>query len=85
MARHPGYVDIVACSRMERQILQLLLRASDDWPLLPVEQVMDSTDEPIIALDAMAGLCDVGLLQRREEHIMITRAALAFSHLVAWP
>jgi hypothetical protein len=85
MARHLGYVDIVACFRMERQILQLLLHPSDDWPLPPVEQVMDTTDEPIIALDAMAGLCDVGLLQRRGDHIMVTKAALAFHQMTTWP
>jgi hypothetical protein len=85
MEKHPHYVDIVACSRMEWEILEFLLLASDDWPWWPIEDVMHTTDEPITALDAIAALCDAGLLQRKGESIMITRAALRFYHLITWP
>jgi hypothetical protein len=83
MARHPDYVDIVACARREWEILQLLLRESDNWPWLPITEVMDTTDEPITARDAIAALCDVGLIQRGGEDVMITRAALRLDQLIA--
>jgi hypothetical protein len=83
--KRPDELDIVACCRMEWEILELLLFASDDWPWWPIEEVMRRTAEPITALDAMAALCDGGLLQRKGEFIMITRAALRFYQLITWP
>jgi hypothetical protein len=85
MGKQPDYVDVVACSRMEWEILEFLLLASDDWPWWPIEEVMRRASEPVTALDAMAALCDVGLLQRKGEFIMITRAALRFYQLITWP
>jgi hypothetical protein len=81
MEQQPDYVDVLACARMEREILKLLLIASDDWPWLPIEAVMDTTTEPIIALDSIASLCKSGLLRRKGEFVMITRAALHFQQL----
>ena len=43
MEERPDYVDVVACARLEWDILLLLLRASDDWPWLPIEKVMGAT------------------------------------------
>jgi hypothetical protein len=85
MEERPDYVDVVACARLEWEVLLLLLRVSDDWPWLPIERVMDATADPITALDAVASLCDCGLLQRKGESVMITRAALRFYQLITWP
>lgn len=84
MEERPDYVDIVACARMEWEILQLLLLASDDWPVWPIERVMHATADPITALDAIASLCDAGLLQRQGESVLITQAALRFYQLITW-
>jgi hypothetical protein len=81
MEQQPDYVDVLACARLEREILRLLLAASDDWPWLPIEQVMDATDDPVTALDAIASLGESGLLRRKGEFVMITRAALHFQQL----
>jgi hypothetical protein len=85
MEQPPDYVDVLACARLEREVLQLLLAASDEWPWLPIETVMDATADPIAALDAIASLCDSGLLQRKGECVMITRAALHFQQIINRP
>jgi hypothetical protein len=78
--------DRLAVVRIEWQILQLLLIAADDerhWPLWPIEAVVAETSDPVVALDALADLCDVGLLQRHGDSVMVTRGALRFHHLVS--
>ena len=81
MEQPPDYVDVLACARMEREILKLLLAASDDWPWLPIEHVLDATSEPITALDAIASLCESGLLRRKGAFVMASCAALHFQQL----
>jgi hypothetical protein len=81
MEQQPDYVDVLACARMEREILKLLLAASDDWPWLPIEEVIGATAEPITALDSIASLCESGLLRRKGAFVMITCAALHFQQL----
>jgi len=88
MPSKPGDVDLLARARMEWEILHYLLIAGDDarlWPLLPLEYVVAQTPDPVVALEALARLCDVGLLQRRGAHVMITRAALRFHQLISDP
>jgi hypothetical protein len=83
---HPRYVDILARTRMEREILLRLLKYCDeieDWPWRPIEEVMDSTAEPITALDAIAALCEAGLLQRKGEFVMASSIAYRFYQLIA--
>jgi hypothetical protein len=41
--------------------------------------------DPIIALDALDALYDVGLVRRRGRYVVITRAALRFFRLITWP
>jgi hypothetical protein len=65
--------DRLALVRMEWQILQLLLIAADDprrWPLWPLEAVVAETSDPVVAVEALAQLCEVGLLQRRGDSVM---------------
>jgi hypothetical protein len=81
MEQQPNSVDVLACARMEREILQLLLKASDDWPWVPIEQVMDATSEPITAHDAIASLCKSGLLRRKGRWVMASCAAVHFDQL----
>lgn len=70
---------------MEWEILELLLLSHDEKFWWSIEEVMHATADPITALDAIAALCEVGLLQRRGEYVLITRAALAFYQLITWP
>jgi hypothetical protein len=70
---------------MEREILLFVLRSSDDKLWWSLEEIMHETSDPITALDAVAVLCTVGLLQRRGEYIMLTRAAVRFAQLLTWP
>jgi hypothetical protein len=79
----PDYIDLLACNRMEWEILQLLLQRADDWPWCPIEEVIGRTTDPIVALDALAGLCAVGLVRRAGENVMITIAAVRFAQLTA--
>jgi hypothetical protein len=43
----PDYIDLLACDRMEWEILQLLLLSNDDKPWWRIEEVMDATADPI--------------------------------------
>jgi hypothetical protein len=83
--RPPDYTDVPGRTRMEREILLLVLRSSDDKLWWSLEEIMDATADPITALDSVAALCTVGLLQRRGEYIILTRAALRFAQLLIWP
>jgi hypothetical protein len=85
MDEQPDYIDLLACDRMEWEVLQLLLLSSDDKPWWTIEEVMDATADPITALDALAYLCEVGLLRRKGEFIVITVAALRFHQLITDP
>jgi hypothetical protein len=79
----PDYMAMLKCNRMERDILSLMLGSETDLPWWwHIEDVMHETDDPIIALDAMASLCAAGLLQRRGDYLLITRAALKFHQLI---
>jgi hypothetical protein len=81
-------VNPLALARMEWEILQLLLIAGNDvrrWPLLPLESVVAQTSDPVVAVEALAGLCEVGLVQRSGSEVMITRAALRFHQLTTEP
>jgi hypothetical protein len=74
---------MLKCSQTERHILLLMLGSETDLPWWwRVSDLMHQADDPIIALDAMASLCEAGLLQRRGEYILITRAALKFHQLI---
>jgi UV DNA damage repair endonuclease len=57
----PDYVDILAASRMEWEILQLLLLSNDDKSIWTTEEVLDETADPVVALDARGVICDVWL------------------------
>lgn len=81
MEQQPDYVEVLACARLEREVLQFLLEVSDDWPWPPIEAVMGAMADPI----TIASLCDPGLLRRRGEFVMITRAALHFQQIVTRP
>jgi hypothetical protein len=81
----PDYIDLLACSRMEWEILQLLLLSNDDKPWWRIEEVMEETTDPITALDAMAHLCECNLLRRKGEFIVITVAAFSFHQLITNP
>jgi hypothetical protein len=81
----PDYIDRLACDRMEWEILQLLLLSNDDKPWWRIEEVMDATADPITALDAMAHLCEYGLLRRKSEYIVITVAAMRFHQFITDP
>jgi hypothetical protein len=85
MNQPPDPADIVGLTRMEWQLLHLLLERSDDWPWCPITEVVGESTNPIVALDAMAALGEVGLIQRRDGYVMITRAALRFYQLITWP
>ncbi len=81
----PNHADIAGRKEMEWQILQLLLLRANDWPWCPITEVVRETTNPITALDAMAALCEVGLIQRRGRYVMTTKAALRFHQLITWP
>ena len=81
----PNYADIPGRTRMEREILLLVLRSSDDKLWWSLEEIMHEVSDPVTALDATAALCTVGLLQRRGEYIILTRAAVRFAQLLTWP
>jgi hypothetical protein len=78
----PDYIDLLACNRMEWEILQLLLQRADDWPWCPIEELIGQSADPVVALDALAGLCKVGLIRRTGEHVMVTIAAVRFDQLM---
>jgi len=83
--RPPNYADIPGCMRTEREILLFVLRSSDDKLWWSLEEIMHATRDPMTALDAAAALCTVGLLQRRGESVILTRAAVRFAQLLTWP
>jgi hypothetical protein len=85
MDKPPGYSGVLTRDRMEWEILQLLLLSREEKPRWPIEEVVRATPDPIIALDALAALHDVGLIRRRGRYIVITRAALRFFRLITWP
>jgi hypothetical protein len=81
----PDYVDILAASRMEWEILQLLLLSNDDKSIWTIEEVLDETADPVVALDALSVLSEVGLIGRRGDFVVITTAALCFHQLSTDP
>ena len=81
MEEPPDDIDLLACNRVEWEILQLLLQRVDDWPWCPIEEVVGRSADPIVALDALAGLCAVGLIRRTGENVMVTIAAVRFAQL----
>jgi hypothetical protein len=81
----PDYVDILAASRMEWEILQLLLLSNDDKPIWTIEEVLDQTADPVVALDALSMLSEVGLVRRRGDFVVITVAAMCFHQLSTDP
>jgi hypothetical protein len=83
--RPPNYADIPGRTRTEREILLFVLRSSDDKLWWSLEEIMHETADPMTALDATAALCTVGLLQRRGEYVILTRAAVRFAQLLTWP
>ena len=85
MEQLPDYVDILAASRMEWEILQLLLSSNDDKPIWRIEEVLDETADPIVALDALSMLSEVGLIRRRSDFVVITVAAMCFHQLSTDP
>jgi hypothetical protein len=54
----------LAQARMEWELLQLLLTSHVDRPLWSIEELLDETANPVVALDALASLSEVGLIQR---------------------
>ena len=85
MEQLPDYVDILAASRMEWEILQLLLLSNDDKPIWRIEEVLDETADPVVALDALSMLREVGLIRRRGDFLVITVAAMCFHQLSTNP
>lgn len=82
--RPPDYADVPGSIRMEREILVLMI-GNDDKLWWTTEEIMSAASNPITALDSTAALCEVGLLQRRGECILLTRAALRFAQLLTQP
>ena len=85
MEEPPDDTNIVARSQIELEILLWLLERCDDingWPWRPMEEVMDTTNDPITALDAMAALAGKGLIQRKGACVMATRVAYGFYQLI---
>jgi hypothetical protein len=85
MTPPPDPADIVGLTRMEWELLQLLLQRADDWPWCQITEVVGESTNPIVALDALAALCEVGLIRRRDDYVIVTSAALRFYHLITWP
>jgi hypothetical protein len=82
----PDNTNIVVRSQIEFEILLWLLERCDDingWPWRPMEEVIGRTADPIVALDALAGLCAVGLIRRAGGNVMVTIAAVRFAQLTA--
>jgi hypothetical protein len=77
--------DTVERKEMEWEILQLLLLKTDGWPWCAITEVVAATADPITALDALAALGEVGLIQRRGRYVTATRAAQSFFRLITWP
>jgi hypothetical protein len=80
-----GDTDPAGRREMEWEILQLLLLKADDWPWCAIVDVVAATVDPITALDALAALGEVGLIQRRGRYVTATRAAHKFHQLITWP
>lgn len=85
MDQPPNDTHAIECKRMEWEILELLLLRSNEKPWHPIMEVVRETANPITALDALAALCDVGLIRRRGRYVTITRAARRFYQLITWP
>jgi hypothetical protein len=49
--------------------------SNDDKPIWRIEEVLDETADPVVALDALSMLSEVGLIRRRGDFIVITVAA----------
>jgi hypothetical protein len=60
---------------MERKLLYLLLENEEPF-WRGVEEVMHVSGDPVLALDALAGLGAAGLIQRKGDYVLITRATL---------
>jgi hypothetical protein len=82
--RPPDYADVPGSIRMEREIL-LFMIGSDDKLWWTTAEIMNAASNPITALDSTTALCEVGLLQRRGDCILLTRAALRFAQLLTAP
>jgi hypothetical protein len=85
MDRQQDGIDLLACSCMEWELLQFLLERSDDKLLWAIGELIGGMSDPVVALDALARLTDTGLIQRKGNDVMITRAALRFQQLLELP
>lgn len=85
MDEPPNLSDVAGRGAMELKILQLLLLRADDWPWCPIMEVIGETADPIIALDALAALSEVGLIRRRGRYLMMSPAAVRLFQLITWP
>src|SRR5674536_319598 len=70
---------------MQWEILQLLLLSNDDRPIWRIEEVLDETADPVVALDALSMLSEVGLIRRRGAFVVITVAAMCCHQLSTNP
>jgi hypothetical protein len=78
----PGYPDYSTADlpeSFEREILSRIMWAEDDW--FTVQELSHSVGDVIAALDAMSTLYDAGLIQRRDEYVYPTRAAIKLHEL----
>jgi hypothetical protein len=66
---------LLARDRTERELLHLLLENGEPF-WREIGEVVRASDNPVVALDALDGLGHAGLIQRKGDHILITRAAL---------
>jgi hypothetical protein len=85
MDEPPHLSDVAGRDAMELEILQLLLARADDQPWRPIMEVVGETADPITALDALASLCEVGLVRRRGRYLMLSPAAVRLFQLITWP
>jgi hypothetical protein len=80
MPDRPHYLP-QAPESVQRLILRLLL-GSEEERLWPLEAVVHRIGNPITALDALAALCDAGLVHRWGHYVIPTRAAMHFHWLL---
>jgi hypothetical protein len=85
MDEPPHLSDVAGRSTMELEILQLLLLRADDQPWFPITEVVRQTADPIVALDALTALWEVGLVRRRGRYLMLSPAAVRLFQLITWP
>jgi hypothetical protein len=81
MHDQPDLNDAEIPEYFERRILELILSAGEDH--YTVEELGASIDHVIAALDAMSVLYDAGLIDRQDEHVFPTRAAIKLHELFA--